>query len=423
LTRQITDSRSALRTKVTELEAEQILRTETEAQFRQAQKLEGLGQLATGVAHDFNNYLYVISLMAEDMLMDDPDNEKLEVILSSTKGASEICDRMLSYAGRTSASSKHYDVAALTREIEPVIRAAIPKSVAVQFDVSDRPLFTLGDPTVISQCLTNLVNNSYESIQESNGTILVSVFRSRLSRQLSPGWRVIGSTDIDQSPDSRVVVLEVSDTGLGMTDEILDRAFDPYFSTKTTSGHGFGLAITLGIVRGAGGQLLCNTTAGSGTTIQILLPRTNAPLIVPNSQPSEIKPVRANRLLLVDDEKSVRDGARDLLVKAGYDVTLASSAKAAVELISESARTFDVILSDHTMPDQTGLELLNNLRERKVRTPFVLCSGYEPDSIEGLKEAKPDAFLHKPFRLTQLEQVLVNIDENMNSPNDLPASG
>lgn len=419
LHRQATDSRNALRSKVAELEAEKALRTETEAQFRQAQKLEGLGQLATGVAHDFNNYLYVISLMAEDMQMDDPNNDKLAVILSSTKGASGICDRMLSYAGRTTTASKHYDIAALAREIQPVICAAIPKSVSVQFDISAQPQFTVGDPTIVSQCLTNLVNNSFESIQGPNGTILVSVFRSELASQLSPGWRLFGSTDEELALDSQVVVIEVSDTGQGMTDAVLDRAFDPYFSTKGKPGHGFGLAITLGIVRGAGGHLICNTAPDSGTTIQILLPRTATPLIAANSATSQEPQPRLRRLLLVDDEQSVRESARDLLSKVGYQVTLAPSANAARGLLSNSAHQFDVILADYTMPDETGLELLNRLREGGSKTPFILCSGYEPHSIAGLDAVKPDAFLHKPFRLTQFEEVLVNIGGNPNNPGDL----
>ncbi len=370
-----------------------------EQQIQQAQKLESLGVLAGGIAHDFNNLLAVI-LGNSDLALNtsgiEPEmKQSLQEIRTAALQAAELTNQMLAYAGRGHLVVEPVDVNTVIRGSLRLMRASVGKHISLELDLAKDIRHVLGDRTQLRQVLMNLVVNAAEAIGDRPGTITI---------------RTATTTNNQNGAEQPRVLLEVRDTGCGMSDEVRQRLFEPFFTTKF-AGRGLGMAAVAGIVRGLQGQIEVESGLGEGTTVRVWLPATEPQhdkgATDRKPQPRE---VIGKTVLLVDDETFVREVGKKMLERLGMEVMLAENGKRALELIEANRGRIDLVLLDMTMPQMPGPEVYSRIIASDPALPVVLCSGFtEKESMLRMGEKQPAAFLHKPFDLAMLKDVLQKV--------------
>ena len=370
-------------------------RLATERKMLQAQKLESLGVLAGGIAHDFNNLLTVMlgnaSLAQFDLPAGSPVHHYLEQITGSALRASELCKQMLAYSGKAQFMPAKLDLSALVDEMAQLVQVSVSKQCALKLELGrDLPVVNV-DGIQIRQIVMNLVINASDAIGENNGIIHLTTGATQLSAadlaEMSP------PPDI---PPGHYVYLEVSDDGCGMTPEIKARIFEPFFSTKF-AGRGLGLAAVLGIVRGHLGALQVQSEPGRGSRFRLLLPAATRLASAPVAVTSPGLDLRG-RILVVDDEDSVRVVAAKILESQGYSTTQADDGHRAVELFGARPGEFQAVLLDLTMPNLNGEQTFRALRQVRADVPIVLMSGFsEEDTMARFQGCELASFLPKPF--------------------------
>lgn len=401
LRRHTQTTRKQLQDHVEELNRERERRITSEKKLIHAQKMEGLGIVAAGIAHDFNNHLQAIGTFAELIELGDEPKPNASQIRTSAMNASEICKQMLAYAGKSAEQNQSpVDVCELLRESKPALGAGLSESIRLSFELPSEVPAVLSNAASLRDCFLNIVRNAIEACGDS-GRVEVRVFQnSDLSSEI--GWRVFGN----DLPECDCVVVEVADSGYGMQSEVLERAFDPYFTTKPT-GHGFGLATALGIVRGSGGAIRVHSDGYSGTIVQVVLPVTTAEDAVEYEKVAfEPDTMLAQRILLVDDDQTVLTSLSRLLELNDCDVTIAKSGPEALEILLARRGAFDLILMDYSMPEMSGIELLEQVRNHGINCPVVLCTGYAKEQVANREGVRPDGILNKPYRGDSLKSVL-----------------
>jgi PAS domain S-box-containing protein len=375
-----------------------------EEQLRQSQKMETLGTLAGGVAHDFNNQLTAILGNARLALDSAPRDPELRATLLELERAAEHCAQLtrglLTFARRAPARQQAVDATRAVAEVVALLRPTLPQSIAIRVE-TDPGLFPgLGDPTQIQQILLNLCVNARDAIGEA-GEITIEARNRRL-----------GAEDCAGRPSARpgrFLALSVRDDGAGMDARTLARIFDPFFTTKPLgSGTGLGLAIVYGLVRANQGWIEVESEPGRGSLFRVWLPAADS-LEAPAAAPSE--PVRrragSERILLAEDEPLVRRVARAALEREGYSVLEACDGLEAVACLRERGERVDLAVLDLSMPRMGGLEALAELRRLAPGLPVILTSGHFSDAAPS-----PDAdFLPKPYRPDALaERVRAALD-------------
>ena len=384
-----------------ERELEQEQRT-LEGRIQETQKLESLGMLAGGVAHDFNNLLVAILGNASLALMDLPAESSargpLQQIELASRRAADLAQAMLAYSGRGRFVIATLDLNALVAETAHLITASIPKGVEVRNDLASELPPVEGDATQLRQLVMNLVVNAGEAIGDADGVIQIR------THAVDADAAYLAATFVDDRlPAGRYVLLEVSDNGPGMDEATRARLFQPFFSTKF-SGRGLGLAAVLGIVRGHGGAIHVYTEIGQGTSFKVLLPASPTALAAKPPVPIEAPPKPATGLVLViDDDRSVREVAGAILARAGMTVTTAMDGLDGVAKFTEAAGSVDLVLLDLTMPRLGGFETFEQIRAIQRDVPVVLMSGYSEQDASARFVARGLAgFLQKPFTANEL---------------------
>jgi two-component system cell cycle sensor histidine kinase/response regulator CckA len=382
-------------------------RRRVEAQMQHAQKLESLGLLAGGIAHDFNNLLVGMlgnaSLALAELPGDAPVRTRLEQIELAAARAAELTEQLLAYSGAASLSHEVLDLAKVARRTVETARARLPAGVTVALDCPEELPPLRGDADRLEQALLNLLTNAEEAMAAGGGTISVELGPAAGDDLLDPGagWRCLREPD----PGRELLALRVRDTGRGIDDDTLSKAFDPFFSTKG-EGRGLGLAAVLGIIRGHGGGISLGTHPGGGAEVRILLPvaeQAPRPTLAPRPCPTD----DGGLVLVVDDELVVRRVARGMLEKMGHLVVEASSGVEALEIYEQRRDQIMVVLLDLTMPGMDGLELLGALRELSPDLPVVLSSGFSrQESAVTLTASDGVDFIQKPYRLGQLRSIV-----------------
>lgn len=372
-----------------------------EASRVQSQKLESLGLLAGGVAHDFNNLLTVLSSslsLAELQLADGkPVHETLGMASMAVTRAATLTRQLLAYAGRSKLAHAPMDLNRLVDTMGELLNVSVSRKVKLERVLAARLPAVMADDGQLQQVVMNLITNASEAIGEVEGTVTL---RTELIELTAPPADVIGAC-----PVGRVVRLMVSDTGKGMTPEVRERLFDPFFSTKG-SGRGLGLAALGGIMRSHGGAIGLTSELGRGSTFSVYLPALDgmAPAPVPAVKLDTSAPLRA-RVLLVDDEAMIRRTARRLLEAIGCTVEEAGTGAEAVAAVSKDASRFDVVLMDLSMPEMDGYEAARRLGVLSPRLPVVLSSGYS--AVDDAGPLPPGVrALPKPYSRAMLEKVL-----------------
>jgi PAS domain S-box-containing protein len=353
-------------------------RKRLEAELRQSQRLESVGQLAGGIAHDFNNFLSVIRGYARFIVEALPEDASLradaEEIEKAAERAARLTNQLLVFSRREVVQHTVVDVADVLGGVTSLLARTLGEDVALHTDVA-RPLYRVeADPTQIEQVLVNLAVNARDAMR-------------------SGGELHIGLSNDDRGAGGRWVRLTVRDTGTGMSREVEERAFEPFFSTKPKGeGTGLGLATVYGIVTQAGGTVEIQSTPGAGTTVEVLLPATNAPSTSQTIPELGQSPGAAGEtILVVEDEAAVRKLTCRILTREGYRVLEAPDGANALTTWDEHSGEIDLLLTDVVMPGMSGKELAERLGIEPV-----FMSGYTDDIVlrHGLEGVR---LVQKPF--------------------------
>ena len=365
-----------------------------ESQMQQTQKLESLGLLAGGIAHDFNNLLVSMLGNAGLALTEVPESspvfERLVQLQTAAQRAAELTNQMLTYSGKGRLVVQTSDLSALVEEMVSLLRAAVAKNIQICLDVAPGlPAFE-GDTSQIGQVIMNLITNASDAIGTASGRIDVSTGRVHVTRAYLSDACV--GADL---AEGEFVFAEVRDSGCGMDAVTLARIFDPFFTTKVT-GRGLGLAAALGIIRSHRGAIKISSTPGRGTTFRVLLPACQAPALR-SSAPAPAAAIPANaRVLVVDDEDSVRAIARESLKRAGFEVATANDGASALGAVSDVE--FDAVLLDMTMPGISGVDVFRGIKRMRPDLPIVVTSGYSRQQMAArFGSDDVDGFIQKPF--------------------------
>jgi len=372
-------------------------------QLRHAQKLEAVGTLAGGVAHDFNNILTGIlghcQIAIEKLEPESDIHFNLDQIMVASDRAKELVQQLLAFSRRREANLKPVSLNAIVDEAVKLVHASIPSTIAIRWATTDEAVTVLADPTQIHQVLLNLCSNAADAIGEGSGAIEVSV-------QSITTTGPIGVAGHDLSP-GRYACLRVGDTGCGMDAYTLARAFDPFFTTKPVgAGTGLGLAAVHGIVQDHGGGIEVVSEPEKGTTFTIYLPCADA------ESAKDVKKIRVEfggteRILLVDDERMVLQSIGTYLEHFGYKVEALTSPAAALAVFQSMADQFDIVVTDQVMPNMTGDVLARRLRELRPDIPIILCTGYAPPASAQVRKAIGiNEVVRKPIEPSELGQII-----------------
>jgi PAS domain S-box-containing protein len=381
-------------------------RRQLEQQLRQAQKMEAIGRLAGGVAHDFNNLLTAIGgytrLLLESFEPDDPRRDDANQIRMAAERAATLTGQLLAFSRGASGQAARLELNDVIRDIEPLIQRMLGEQITLETSLRAKDGWVLADRTQLDQVFVNLAINAKEGMPEGG--------RFRIETDdvdAGSAWR--------QGLEARAqVLLVVSDTGVGIAEEVRDQVFEPFFSTKGPgAGGGLGLATVYATVRRGGGRIRLQSEPGRGTVFRIHLPVAAAVEEAP--PPAEAwRGGQGRRVLLVEDESGVREYAARVLRGAGHEVTTADDGDAglaAATAAARSGRPFDLLVSDVVMPGLGGLGLARELHARNPELRVVLVSGYTEEASEAA-EAGFD-LLAKPFTA---EELLARAGRALESP-------
>ena len=386
-------------------------RRKIEEKMQEAQRLESLGVLAGGIAHDFNNLLGAMLVNAElagsSLPPGQPAHENLSEIVLAGKRAAELCQQMLAYAGKGKYQETRFDLNHLIKDTVTLLRAVIQKKADLRLCLDGALPPTLGDSSQIRQVIMNLVINASDALGENPGSITVET-RGETVDRATLNSAVVGS----ELPEGNYLLLEVRDTGCGMTEETRSHIFDPFFTTKFT-GRGLGLAAVLGIVRSHRGALLLDSTPEMGTTFRVLLPIAAGSV----EEPAPLDEVSEQwkghgSILVVDDEAPIRTAAARVLEHFGFTTHLARDGQEALEILERSHAEIRLVMTDLTMPRLSGFEMASQAARLYPNLPFLVMSGYSADAAtERFAQLPIKGFLQKPFSVQMIEKVVRGILE------------
>ena len=371
-----------------------------ERQLRQAQKMEAIGTLATGISHDFNNILTAIfgnvQLAKMDISEENPILSKLDNILSAANRAKDLVMQVLTFCRQSEHEKKPLQISLIVKESLNLLRASIPATIEIRQKIRSKPGIVLADPTQMHQVLMNLCANAAGAMREKGGMLEVVLENMDIDADCA-----IRLPDLKPGPYLR---LSVCDTGHGMSPEVMDRIFEPFYTTKNPGeGTGMGLAVVHGIVRSHGGAVHVRSEPGKGTVFHVYLPRISAPEKKEESEMTETLVKGHERILFVDDEQHLQEVFRDMLEHLGYEVVAETDSVRALELFRTEPDKFDIVITDQTMPNMTGEELAAELMRIRPDIPIILCTGYsERINEEKAKEMGIRKFLMKPFVISKI---------------------
>lgn len=387
-------------------------REKLESQLRQAQKMEAIGTLAGGIAHDFNNILSVIIGNAEILELGDLSfNGKSEVaqILSASKRARQLVRQILAFSRQAQQQKMLMNLKPVVKETIDFLRASIPSTIKLEFYIKPDVEAVMADPTQMQQVLMNLCTNAAHAMEKNGGiltieldTAIIAEEEVRIDPELEPG---------------EYVRLAVSDTGHGIEPMLLQRIFDPYFTTKEPGkGTGLGLSVVHGIVKSMGGGIKVHSEVGKGTVFQILIPKAEGAVEKDVGLVKKM-PFGTESILIVDDEMHLLETYQRMLGMLGYKAECRTSPVEALEAIRANPKKYDLVITDMTMPQMTGYVLAKRLMEIRGDLPVILCTGFS-DQIteEKARSVGIYSFLLKPVLFHDLATTLRKVlDESRKS--------
>jgi len=380
-------------------------RMRLEAQLRQGQKLEAIGTLAGGIAHDFNNILSAIIGYAELGLAENETagavRENLEEVFRAAQRAKDLVKQILTFGRQIEPDRKPVQIHEIAREALKLLRASLPATIEIESSLDDGSGYVLADETQIHQIIINLCTNAYHAMRSSGGvlTVTVDVVRRRAEHRQ-------GRPDLQAG---EYVRLQVHDTGCGMRPEVLERIFEPFFTTKPVGeGTGMGLAIVHGIMQGLNGVINVESESGRGATFELLFPRIPSAAIE-TAAALETRGTGSERVLFVDDEEVLATLGKRSLERLGYTVTLRTSSVEALELFKSKPQDFDVLITDQTMPNMTGLQLAEEVQQIRPDIPVIIATGFS-ETLENHGHITNVArIVMKPFLASEMHEAIRSV--------------
>lgn len=378
---------------VTERRRDREEKREMEAQLQQAQKMESIGTLAGGIAHDFNNALYSIigytELTMDDMPEDSLAQENLKEVLNGALRAKDMVKQILAFSRKADTVKKPIKVQSVVSEALKFLRTSIPTTIEIRQNIDDDCGPILADSTQIHQVVMNLATNAYQAMREKGGVLELTLMEEQ-----------IGSDDSGLDLKAGTYLkLTVSDTGHGINEAVIEKIFDPYFTTKGPGeGTGMGLAVVHGIVKDHGGDIKVYSKLGEGTTFSVYLPMVESRPVEQKTIAAEFAATGTERILFVDDEEALVFMTQQILERLGYQVTSRTSSVEALEAFKAKPDEYDLVITDMTMPNMTGVELSARLREIRPDIPIILCTGFsEMIDEDKAKNMGISAYIMKPI--------------------------
>jgi PAS domain S-box-containing protein len=374
-------------------------RRQAEEAFRQAQKMEAIGQLTGGVAHDFNNLLTVIRSSADLLRRRDLPADRMrryvDAISDTADRAAKLTGQLLTFARRQALSRQVFDIADQLDRIADMLRTVLGSSAAMQLEIVERPLPVEADVNQFETALVNLVANARDAMDGGHGSLTIRAAKLRAN-----------PLDSSRLAVDEFVTIAVRDSGCGIPADQIDRIFEPFFTTKEIGrGTGLGLSQVYGFAHQSGGTVRVESEIGRGTTLTLHLPLSAKPI---HAQRGNIgKSAAADErwsVLVVEDNAEVGEFSTQLLHDLGYQTVLARNAQEALKLLDEDAGRFDIVLSDVVMPGIDGVALGREVRRRLPHLPFVLNSGYS--HVLADDESHGFELIHKPYSVEDLSRVL-----------------
>jgi PAS domain S-box-containing protein len=348
-------------------------RRKIEGQLRQAQKMESVGTLAGGIAHDFNNILASVlgyTELAIDKVKEGNHNvlDYLEIVQQAGHRAKDLVHQILQFSRYADISFKPVEIRLIVKEALKLLRASLPATIKIKQKIQPVTEKVMADGSQIHQAVMNLCTNAFHAMREQGGILNVELFKEEVKApvmchgsQIAPG---------------AYVVLLIKDTGCGMDNGVLQRIFEPYYTTKASSeATGLGLAVTNGIVKSHKGGICVESTPGVGSAFKLYFPLIT---VSKEAKSFELMPIKGGNesILIVDDEDFFVDFGAKVLAGLGYDVITANDSLKALEIFTSQPDRFDLVITDQTMPKMTGLELSRKLRAIRPHLPIIICTGF-----------------------------------------------
>jgi signal transduction histidine kinase/CheY-like chemotaxis protein len=380
------------------------LRGRLEAQLRQSQKMEAIGTLAGGIAHDFNNILasigWCVELIRADLGPAHPSAETIQHVLVASQRASRLVRQIMTFSRQQEQQREVLPLQPVIREALDLLRATLPANIHIELDLDPGAPPVVADPTQVHQVAMNLCANAWRAMGEKGGRLQVKLAPVMVDAEMA-------ATSADLKPGD-YVRLSVIDDGEGMEPAVLERIFEPFFTTRHPSqGTGLGLAVVHGIVRAHHGAITVTSQPGKGAVFNVYFPAHDPVEFPVLSPPGEAPRGQGGRILFVDDENSIMLVGSRLLTRLGYVVTACDRAAGALEIFRAAPGDFDLVLTDLSMPELSGLELAAQIRAIRPDLPVILTTGFAgtltPEDVRahGICEVLP-----KPVSVTTLEAAI-----------------
>ena len=401
-------TRLQVATDITDLKKIEIERREYQTRIQQTQKMEAIGTLAGGIAHDFNNILEIILGNTELAMMDLPETgssrENLTEIRQAGLRARDLVKQILLIARRQEQRVSIIQLEPVLKESLKMLRSTLPSTLEIRPSIRERLPPLLADPTQIQQIVMNLCTNAAQVIEAKGGVLKVNLDAVELE--------AVKTTATGEIAPGVYLRLEVGDTGPGMSSEVMDRIFEPYFTTKEVGeGTGLGLAVVQGIVKERGGGIDVESDKGAGTSFTVYLPASEAVPAEGNHLESGTHPTPGKgRVLLVDDEPSILRLIRKILERLGYDVEACGGGREALACFQKDPSRFRIVVTDMTMPHMTGDDLAREILAVRPNMPVILCTGFSRRiSPETAEKIGIRARLMKPVTASDLAETLQRV--------------
>jgi PAS domain S-box-containing protein len=380
-----------------------------EDKLRQVQKMEAIGTLAGGIAHDFNNILSAIIGYTELAEYEIPEGsktrEKLKEVLKAGRRAKDLVKQILAFSRQGDQERKPLQISHIVKEALKLLRASFPTTIEIRRNIEPDTGIIEADPTQIHQVLMNLCTNAAHAMNNKGGVLEVGIRNVIVENQ------DIG-LEYPNVPPGHYVMLTIRDTGHGMSAGVVERIFDPYFTTKEKGeGTGLGLAVVHGIVKNYGGAITVYSEIGKGSTFNIYLPAIEKK-VEEEKETGEVIPTGHQRILFVDDEPALVDIGKKMLEHLGHEVIIRTSSVEALEAFRNNPERFDLVISDKTMPQMTGFDLARELKQIRPDIPIILCTGFSDTADSAKAKAMGiSGLVMKPIVMREMAETIKMVSD------------
>jgi PAS domain S-box-containing protein len=386
-----------------------------QAQLNQTYKMEALGVMSGGIAHDFNNILQPMlgfcEFLRDDMPADSPQQAYVDGIFKSSLRARDLVNQILAFSRQSDRKTIPVDLKLLLKEALKLCRSTFSASIDIILDIHQDCVPVMADPTQLHQIIMNLMVNACHAMEQADGKIVVRLKETQLAEEDLKGTPL---------PPGNYAQLSISDTGCGMAPDVMQRIFDPYFTTKAQGkGTGLGLAVVYGIVKEHGGHINVYSEIDKGSTFNVYLPLAEKEIEAEAKEPAAIPQATGHEhILLVDDEEMIVELVSETLRRFGYRVTSSRNGADALALFKRTPKAFDLVITDMNMPNMTGDRLAGEMMAIRQEVPIIICTGFsERISREEAQAIGVRDFLMKPVAISELsEKVRKALDDSPPAP-------